>query len=475
MKVAVVGAGPAGITAAYALAQGGAEVEVFEAADGVGGLARSLRLWGQTVDLGPHRFFSSDARVNRLWLDVVGDDYRMVDRLTRVYYAGKFFRYPLKPVEALFTLGLVEASRSVASYLMQKVRGSASLGEEPSLEHWVVSRFGRRLFEIFFKTYSEKLWGIPCSQLDADFAAQRIKRFSLGEAMKAALGMSKGRHKTLVDRFAYPLEGTGMVYERMARAIEAGSGRVHLNCPVAKVTPRKGAADVTLGSGETSSFDRVVSTMPLNRLVQGLDGAPPDVREAASCLTYRSTVLVYLQVDATDLFPDQWLYIHAPELRLGRVTNFRNWVPHINGDDDTSILALEYWADEGDAFWSQADEELAALAEAEARQAGLLADAPVRDTTVYHMPGSYPVYRRGYRKHVEAIAGFLKDFPTLVPIGRSGSFKYNNQDHSILMGLLAAEDVLHGTNHNLWDINTDYDVYQEQAVITEKGLEIFAK
>src|SRR5262245_8001376 len=232
MRVAVIGAGPAGMTAADQFAKARVVVEVDEGSDHSGGMARSFRLWGQPVDLGPHRFFSNDARVNRLWLEVVGRDYRMVDRLTRLYYRNRLFYYPLEPVNALWNMGLYQAARCVGSYLKEKLLPSFPADGPATFESWVVGRFGRRLFEMFFKSYSEKLWGIPCQELDADFAAQRIKKFSLGEAIKAALGLGKAKHKTLVDHFAYPVGGTGMAYERMAASVRERGGQVHLKRPV---------------------------------------------------------------------------------------------------------------------------------------------------------------------------------------------------------------------------------------------------
>src|SRR5436190_3143818 len=235
MRVGIIGAGPAGITAAYQLSKAGANVEVFEAGENVGGLSRTIDLWRQKVDLGPHRFFSQDRRVNDVWLDVVGSDYRMIDRLTRIYYKRCFFHYPLRPTNALWNMGLVNAFRCVTSYFHEQIRPSFTAEQNETFESWVVVRFGRRLFDMFFKSYSEKLWGIPCNQLDADFAAQRIKKFSLGEAIKSALGLGSKQHKTLVDQFAYPTGGTGMVYERMAERIAEHGGGVHLNTPVRRI------------------------------------------------------------------------------------------------------------------------------------------------------------------------------------------------------------------------------------------------
>lgn len=468
-RVAVIGGGPAGMTAAYVLSKRGVGVDVYEASDHVGGMARTFELWGQKVDLGPHRFFSSDARVNRLWLEVVGRDYRMVDRLTRIFYRGRFFHYPLQPFDALANLGVVEAARCLASYGRERV---ARRPPDGSFEDWIVARFGRRLFEIFFKTYSEKLWGISCKDLDADFAAQRIKKLSLYEAVKNALVAGRGNtHQTLVDRFAYPLGGSGRVYERMAESVRAHGGTIQLRTPVARVLR---SADritgVELKDGERRDYDHVVSSMPLTLLLSGLEATPPEVREAAGRLGFRNTLLVYLNVAGTGLFPDNWLYVHSAELRMGRLTNFRNWVPELHRDQPTSILALEFWANDADPIWAEDDATLIARAKAELERTGLARGAAVLAGHVERVRRCYPVYRRGYREPLAKVEQYLRTLQSLTPIGRYGAFKYNNQDHSILMGLLAAENLTAGTTHDLWSINTDYESYQEQAVITETGL-----
>ncbi len=470
LDVGVIGAGPAGATAAYELAKAGHRVRLFEASPHVGGMARTLPLFGQRVDLGPHRFFSSDARVNRLWLEVVGRDYRMVDRLTRIFYSGKFFHYPLQAGDALKTLGLLEAGRCVASYGRTRLRPPKSLD---SFEDWVVARFGRRLFEIFFKTYSEKLWGISCQELDSDFAAQRIKKLSLLEAAKSALfGGGGAKHKTLVDRFAYPTGGTGVVYERMAEAVRARGGEVHVSTPVLGVDARPGqaGATITFADRPAQPFDFVVSSMPLSTLVQKLPDVPADVLRASERLRFRNTILVYLHVDGAALFPDQWLYVHSADLQTGRVTNFRNWTKELYGEANSSILALEYWCNDGDAAWTEDDAVLVARATREIGQTGLIRGARVLDGAVVRIPRCYPVYDRGYRERVATVVDHLKKYDSLLPIGRGGAFKYNNQDHSILMGLLAAEKIDKGARHDLWAVNTDYESYQESAVIDETGL-----
>lgn len=565
MKVCVVGAGPAGLSAAYHITKQIADVILFEAANSVGGMARSIQLWGQRVDLGPHRFFSQDPRVNEFWLEVIGRDYFMIKRQTRILYGGRLFNYPLQAFDAMAKLGPLESARCIASYLKNRLGwqrvsdhragngvSQVDLAEETgisadlvkcvsnrkgsgSFEDWVCHRFGRRLFKIFFKTYSEKLWGIPCNELDADFAAQRIKRLSLSEAIKSALFPSqRKRHRTLADEFAYPIGGTGMVYERMAGAIEQRGGQVRLNMPVKKVLTRStrsqdieslgslGSAvslskweseleqpgsrrppgksrrfacaplhkreviGIELASGETIGCKHVISTMPLTALVMQLDDVPANVINACRQLRFRNTILTYLEVIDENPFPDQWIYVHSPQLRFGRVTNFANWKPRWEGrsprqetnnskdgaelDPLRTILAMEYWCDAEDAFWKSTDECLVSLAGEEIVKSGLLRDsARLGRRYVFRIPKCYPVYRRGYQEYLQVIREFLDTISGLQVIGRYGSFKYNNQDHSILMGILAAENFL-GYQHDLWNVNSDCDTYQEGCRITETGL-----
>jgi protoporphyrinogen oxidase len=471
MRVGIIGAGPAGITAAYQLSKAGVQVEVFEAGAHVGGLSRTIDLWGQKVDLGPHRFFSQDPRVNDVWLEVVGRDYRMVDRLTRIYYQDRFFHYPLKPANALWNMGLAKAVRCMASYVHERIRPSFPADRNETFESWVIGRFGTQLFEMFFKSYSEKLWGIPCDQLDADFAAQRIKKFSLAEAIKAALGFGKDRHKTLVDQFAYPTGGTGMVYERMAERVAENGGGVHLNTPVRRLIHHdKQVHGLEMVDGRIEPFDHVISTMPLTLLVRGLGDLPPEVEEGVQQLRFRNTILVYLNVDNADLFKDQWLYIHSPELGMGRVTNFRNWAPELYGDSPNSILALEYWCYDEDPLWRADDAKLIDLAAREIRATGLVGSANIRAGQVQRIRRCYPVYARGYKNHLQPVIDHVRQYHNLQAIGRYGAFKYNNQDHSILMGVLAAENIVAGCQHDLWAVNTDSD-YQESATIKKSGLE----
>lgn len=470
MHIAIIGAGPAGITAAYELAKGGCRVDLYEANSYVGGMAATIELWGQLVDLGPHRFFSNDTRVNQLWLEVVGGDYEMINRQTRILYNNKFYDYPLKPFNAFFNLGPVESFLCLLSYSRQLFSGAKS-SDPASFEEWVISRFGTRLYNLFFKVYSEKLWGIPCTELDADFAAQRIKKFSLSEAVKSAFGIGAAKHKTLVDQFAYPHAGTGMVYERMARKIEETGSEVFLNTPVKRVIRRGDQAiGLELASGETKSYDHIISSMPITDLVQGLGELPAQVSDSLGKLRFRNTILVFLKVDKNDLFSDNWIYVHSADLAMGRITNYRNWIPQLNRECEESILVLEYWCYDDDAIWSASDGEIGAKAAVELDKSGLARKAQVLDHHIIRLHRSYPVYARGYKEHLQPVAEELKKIENLTLVGRYGTFKYNNQDHSMLMGHLAAQNILHAAGHDLWEVNSD-DEYQESSIITSTGLQ----
>jgi protoporphyrinogen oxidase len=473
MRVAVIGAGPAGMTAAYELSKHLGKrisrLDIFEKASRVGGLSKSIDLWGQRVDLGPHRFFSHDRMINALWLEVVRERYEIVNRQTRIYYRKRFFSYPIRAFNALRGLGIPEAVRCLLSYMVERIFPTR---DTSTFEGWVTSRFGKRLYTIFFKTYSEKLWGISCSMLDSDFASQRIKKLSLYEAVKNALFPGNGDiHATLVEQFAYPSGGTGSVYEAMQASIESRGGRVWLNTGVDRVITTGGSVrSLQLENGETREYDQVVSSMPISLLVERLPEVPEKVLEQSKKLKFRNTILVYLRIDRSDLFADQWLYIHDPSVRVGRVTNFRNWIPSVYGSSDSTILCLEYWCYFGDELWSLEPEQLVSMAAEEIVRTGLVPRGHVREGEVVRLPRCYPVYFRGYREILAPIEHYLTSLTGLHVIGRYGAYKYNNQDHSILMGMRASENIVNQAGHDLWAINTDYEVYQESSVITKTGL-----
>jgi protoporphyrinogen oxidase len=297
----------------------------------------------------------------------------------------------------------------------------------------------------------------------------------LFEAIKNAVFQGKGnKHATLVDQFAYPSGGTGSVYESMQRQIESRGGKVFLETGIQQVITVGGRAHaVVLENGEQKDYDQIISTMPLSLLLERLPEVPGPVLAEAKKLTFRNTILVYLRVDRSDLFTDQWLYIHDPSVEVGRVTNFRNWLPSVYGESSSSILCLEYWCYFNDPLWNMEPGKLIEKAGAEIIMTGLVPSGEVKEGHVVRLPRCYPVYFRGYREVMKPLETYLNTVDGLHAIGRYGAYKYNNQDHSILMGMRVAEKLLEGARHDLWSINTDYETYQESSVITKTGLVTF--
>lgn len=472
-KVIILGAGPAGLTAAYSLSKHkDLEVQIIEIADQVGGMARSFKLFDQIVDVGPHRFFSSDPRINSLWLEVVGKEYKMVNRITRIYYKNKFFNYPLKAFNALANLGVWETILCLGSYFLAKISPPKNIN---NFESWVVSRFGYRLFSIFFRDYTEKLWGISSKELGTEFAEQRIKKFSLGEAILSLLPWGKNKHKTLVDQFAYPLGGNGETYIKMAQLFEANTGRINLNTSAQKITynDKENTFSLTLSNGTELQCDELISTMPITNLISIFSASTEKIKNHAAQLTFRNTLILYVNINKEHLFKDQWLYIQDNSAVCGRITNFNNWVPEISkGNEGNTVLALEYWCFDNDPIWKASEEELYAIALKDLSTCKFISNkSEVIGFKSLKVPKCYPIFFGDYKIHLDEIISFFKQFKGLQLIGRYGSFKYNNQDHSILMGILAAKNIVDSEQHNLWEINTDYE-YQESSIITESGLSL---
>lgn len=474
MKVGIIGAGPAGLTAGYELAKKGVEVIVYESDSDVGGMSKTIELWGQKVDLGSHRFFSNDKRVNDLWLEVIGQDYEMINRKSRIYYRNKFFHYPLRPLNVILNLGPLEAVKCIFSYLKEVLAPTKSQG---CFESWIINKFGKRLYNIFFKVYSEKLWGIPCTELDDDFAKQRIRKISLFEAMKSAFLFGfNNKHKSFVDKFAYPSEGTGSVYKKMAKFISENGGAVICNTQVAKLITEKDLGKKIIGielrDGTKVSFDHVISTMPLNAVTRGLPRLPEKISCLVNQLKFRNTIIVFAEINNTNLFKDNWIYVHSNKLKTGRISNFRNWSKGLYGESQSSILALEFWCNNEDSIWSSKDELLSEMARNDLIKSKLVKNSEILNLSVRRIKNCYPIYKKGYKNELRPIEQYLSALENISFIGRGGSFKYNNQDHSILMGLLVAENILSNEKvHDLWEINTDYDNYQEDPLISESGLE----
>jgi protoporphyrinogen oxidase len=459
-KIAVIGAGPAGLTGAYQLAKAGFIVDVYEAGGNVGGMCKTIEIWGYKVDLGPHRFFSNNQTVHDFWIEHAGDDCRTVQRMTRIYYNKSYYHYPIQITEALKKSGFFKSVNILFSYLKEQVFPNKN---PDNFENWVEQKFGRKLFEMFFKSYSEKLWGVNCKDIDADFAAQRIKQFSLLQAIANAIGLIRSRkHHTLVDRFAYPYLGTGMVYENLAEKIRELGGNIHLECPLVKVK-QIGGDNITLAfsDGSVKTYDHVISTMPITTLINIMPDVPETLLNTVKKLRFRNTILVYLLIDGKDLFPDNWLYIHAAELKTGRVTNFRNWSPGLFGDLNGTVVSMEYWCNEDDELWTANEDELSGMAISELKLAGLHKGHNIVNYHVERIPKCYPVYLKGYKKILDPVIQHINSIAPLQAIGRYGAFKYNNQDHSILMGLLAAKNIIDDEDIDLWKVNTDYHSYLE--------------
>lgn len=469
----IIGAGPAGLTAALEMGRLGLPAVVFEKDEVVGGLSRTVSHNGYRFDIGGHRFFTKVSVINGLWQGLLEEDLLERPRMSRIYYDGKFFDYPLRPVDALATLGPFEATRIVLSYLRARAVPSA---DESSFEDWVVNRFGRRLYEIFFKSYTEKVWGIPCSEIGSDWAVQRIKNLDLAAAIRNSLlghGTKRGEIvSTLIDRFQYPRLGPGMMWERCRERSAALGVDTLTRAEVTRIRHREGrvvAVDVVQdGEVELVRAGSVISSMPIPSLVRALDPAPPrEVVEAAGRLRFRDFLTVVLVVDREHVFPDNWIYVHSPRVKVGRVQNFKNWSPDMVPDHRRTSLGLEYFVQKGDALWNSGDDELRELGVRELEQLGLIEGREVVDHAVVRVPKAYPVYDGDYRGALVEIRAYLAGIINLQLIGRNGQHRYNNQDHSMLTGLLAARNVA-GATHDLWTASSDTSYLEEVTEPAER-------
>ena len=468
-KTIIIGAGPAGLTAANELLALGSSAEVYEKDAVVGGISRTAEYRGYRFDIGGHRFFTKIPAVQELWEEVLGEDFLERPRLSRIYYNDRFFDYPLKPLNALRGLGPIEAGRVGLSYLWAQW---APHPTENNFEEWVSNRFGRRLYEVFFKTYTEKVWGMPCTEISADWAAQRIKNLDLFKAVKNSLIGSVGDREvitTLIDRFHYPRLGPGMMWERLTARLRESGTPVHLETPAKLVHHRDSritAVTVEAPGGEGNRelpADHVISSMPLRELLSSFCPPPPaEILQAASRLRYRDFLTVVLIVQQEEVFPDNWIYIHSPDVRVGRVQNFGSWSPEMVPDASTTSLGLEYFVQQGDDLWSSPDEALLELAARELAVLGLVSEEDVVDGTVVRMPKAYPVYDDAYKEVLTLIRGYLAGFPNLQVIGRNGQHRYNNQDHSMVAGMLAARNVA-GETHDVWAVNVEQQYHEEVA------------
>ena len=465
--VVVIGAGPAGLTAAYLLSKDGIPTTVLEASDTVGGISQTAQYNGFRFDIGGHRFFTKIEPVQALWDEILGDEFISVPRLSRIYYGGKFFDYPLKAGNALRGLGLINAALIMLSWMRWRYK---PYPVEDTFEQWVTNRFGKRLFEIFFKTYTEKVWGIPCSEIRAEWAAQRIQNLSLEKAILAAASLNRRstKIKTLINEFKYPRLGPGQMWETCRdRVVEMGNQVLlrHRVSAIEHTLGRVTAVRAQTPEGErTFAADHVISTAPLRALVSALDPLPvPAVQTAARGLRYRDFLVVALILKRADVFPDNWIYIHSPDVKVGRIQNFNNWSAAMVPEAGRTCLGLEYFCFEGDGLWSSRDGDLIALAKKELEAIGLAPASDVVDGTVIRMPKAYPIYDAEYRSHLDAVRESLDPIANLHTVGRNGMHKYNNQDHSMLTAMMTLSN-MRGASHDVWAVNTDFDYHEEQRI-----------
>jgi protoporphyrinogen oxidase len=468
--IIVIGAGPAGLTAAYALMKAGRSGIVLESDSVVGGIARTVERDGYRFDIGGHRFFSKVKQIEELWDEMLGEPMLRRPRMSRIFYGGKFYDYPLRASNALRNMGLLRAASCMMSY------GKARLlpNRDPkNYQEWVTNKFGAKLFDMFFRSYTEKVWGIPCSQIGADWAAQRIKGLSLAEAVRNAIfGARKngGVVTTLIDEFKYPRHGPGQLWENVTRTIRARDWEVRMNTRVTGVmrsVQSDGSSRIesvksvdASGNSSGTAASHVFSSMPLRNLLNGMTPPPPpDVLAAANTLKYRDFLTIVLVIDKADMFPDNWIYVHEPAVRMGRIQNFKNWSPYMVPDQSKTCLGLEYFVNEGDDLWSAPDEKLIQLGYDELTKIGL-AFGPLLKGYVVRMPKAYPVYDTGYQQRLDVIRTWLRTVDNLYCVGRNGQHRYNNQDHSMATALIAAANVTSGDERDPWAVNEDAEYHE---------------
>ncbi len=467
-KTVIMGGGPAGLSAGYNLKKNGVEVVLFEADSQVGGISKTVKYKEYYFDLGGHRFFTKFNEVNELWKEILEDDFRKTHRLSRIYYKNKYFNYPLTAMNALLGVGILDTFVILLSYFKIKV---FPFKKEETFEQWVSNRFGKKLYSIFFKTYTEKVWGIPCSTLQAEWSAQRIKGLSLTSAIiNAFFKPKKNNIKTLIDEFYYPVYGPGMMYTEMKNKIENMEGKVYLDSKVIGVNHKdfmiKSVEYIdSEGNTKIEVGDDFISSIPITELINILTpSVDEELLEASKKLRYRSIITIDIVINKKDVFPDNWIYIHSPEVKLGRIQNFKNWSTRMVPDEGKTSLGLEYFCDEGDEFWEMQDEELFRFAATEVEKIKICKGLEIEDYTIVRVPKAYPVYDLEYNKYLKIIERHIKKFTNLQLIGRYGLFKYNNMDHSILTALYASNNIIQGKYLNdTWKVNTDDEYHEEKS------------
>lgn len=480
--VAIIGAGPAGLTAAYLLAKNNVDVTVLEADPVyVGGISRTATYKGFHFDIGGHRFFSKSKAVEDFWTEILPNDMLVRPRSSRIFYDGKFFAYPLKAFEALIKLGIVRSTLCVLSWLKAKL---FPVRNPNNFEDWVSNQFGKRLFNTFFKSYTEKVWGMSCKEISADWAAQRIKGLSLGSAIKNALipqrynGDRSKVIKTLINSFRYPRKGPGMMWEVCAEKTKAMGGQIEMGCKVNGCAYDETRSTWKLqfkdrhGNVQALTAEHVISSAPMRELVRGISPAVSEnAKRAADSLKYRDFLNVMLILKERHMFEDNWIYIHDPSVKVGRIQNFRSWSPEMVPDPDKACYGLEYFCFEHDGLWDSKDEELIDLAKRELIKIGLAQEGDVVDGCVVRQKKAYPVYDDGYATHVATIRGELDArYPNLHLVGRNGMHKYNNQDHAMMTAMLCVENILADAKlYDPWEVNQDAEYHEAGAAAVDEN------
>jgi len=480
-KVAIIGAGPAGLTAGYLLSKEGIKVTILEADPVyVGGISRTATYKGFHFDIGGHRFFSKSKAVEDLWTEILPNDMLVRPRSSRIFYGGKFFSYPLKPFEALLKLGIFKSVLCVLSWLKARV---FPIRDPRNFEEWVSNQFGRRLFNTFFKSYTEKVWGMSCREISADWAAQRIKGLSLGSAIKNALlpqrynGDRTKVIKTLINSFRYPRRGPGMMWEACAEKTKVMGGTIETGCKVTGCSYNDTSSSWTVeftdrqGGLRTIEAEHVISSAPMRELICGLSPAVSErAKDAAESLKYRDFLTVMLILRDRHMFDDNWIYIHDPSVKVGRVQNFRSWSPEMVPDSDKVCYGLEYFCFEHDGLWDSSDGDLIELAKRELIKIGLAREGDLVDGCVVRQKKAYPVYDDDYARHVTTIRQELESrYPNLHLVGRNGMHKYNNQDHAMMTAMLCVENILADTKlYDLWQVNGDAEYHEAGTPAAEE-------
>lgn len=472
--IAIIGAGPAGLTAAYLLSKSGYRVTVIEKDPHyVGGISRTVEHDGYRFDIGGHRFFSKSQEVVDLWNEILPHDFIQRPRMSRIYYEGKFYSYPLRAFEALRNLGLWRSTLCMASFAKAKMFPNRNVR---SFQDWTVNQFGHKLFSIFFKTYTEKVWGMPCDEMSADWAAQRIKGLSLGAAvldgLKRSLGLNKKPndgmgHKTLLETFRYPRLGPGMMWDAARDHVVDAGNHVLMGHSLKQLTldqvGKRWRMQARREDGAIISINasHVISSAPMRELAGRIHPLPDSMGQALD-LKYRDFLTVALMIKSDDLFPDNWIYIHDEKVQVGRVQNFRSWSPEMVPDESIACVGLEYFCFEDDGLWSSSDEDLIELAKKEMAILGLCKPEDVVGGAVVRQEKAYPVYDDAYAANVEGMRKELEEkYPTLHLVGRNGMHRYNNQDHAMMTAMLTARNIEAGQRlYDTWAVNEDAEYHE---------------